>query len=74
MRGDIIRVREASEQGHVSKGMIYVWLNQDSPPFESWVVRRKGFERGIRYIRKSSFLQFIESQLHEEEPAKEATA
>jgi hypothetical protein len=57
-----LRPKQAAEMAAVSVGTIYVWLNEDPPPFKTWVVKRRGFERGIRYIDRISFEKFLKSQ------------
>jgi predicted site-specific integrase-resolvase len=62
---DRLRIREAAEQAHTSRATIYRWIEQGF--FKSWVVKRRGFERGIHYIDKASFEAFLNSQKQEEE-------
>jgi hypothetical protein len=40
--------------------MIYRWMHEGR--FGHWTVKRRGFERGVRYIDKQSFLAWLESQ------------
>lgn len=47
----------------VSVGTIYAWLHEGR--FGTWVVKRRGFERGCRYIDKASFENFLKSQREE---------
>ena len=52
-------VKEAAQKAKASAGMIYNWLAEER--FKSWVVKRRGFERGIRYIDRASFEEFLKS-------------
>jgi len=54
-----LRVKEAAQKAKASAGMIYNWLAEER--FKSWVVKRRGFERGIRYIDRASFEEFLKS-------------
>ena len=60
---DRLRVREAAEIAHCSIGMVYVGIKEGW--FKSWSVKRKGFERGTRYIDAKSFRQWLKSQREE---------
>ena len=60
---DRLRPKEAAQMARVSVGMIYRWLHEGR--FGSWTVKRRGFERGVRYIDKSSFESFLKSQREE---------
>lgn len=57
---DRLRVKEAAALARVSVGMIYRWISEGR--FKSWTVTRRGYERGIRYIDKTSFDEFLHSQ------------
>jgi excisionase family DNA binding protein len=63
---DRLRPKEAAQIARVSVGMIYRWLHEGR--FKSWTVTRRGFERGVRYIDRSTFENFLKSQ-REEIPA-----
>ena len=63
---DRLRVKQAAQEGKCSNGMVYVWIHENR--FKSWVVKRRGYERGIRYIDAKSFRAWLASQ-REELPA-----
>ena len=63
---DRLRVKQAAQEAKCSGGMIYVWIGENR--FKSWTVKRRGFERGIRYIDAKSFRDWLKSQ-REEIPA-----
>ena len=63
---DRLRPKEAAQIARVSVGMIYRWLHEGR--FKSWTVVRRGYERGVRYIDRTSFENFLKSQ-REEIPA-----
>jgi Helix-turn-helix domain len=63
---DRLRPKEAAQIARVSVGMIYRWLHEER--FKSWTVVRRGFERGVRYIDRATFEDFLKSQ-REEIPA-----
>ena len=60
------RPKQAAQKAQVSVGTIYVWGHEGR--FKWWTVKRRGFERGIRYIDRASFENFLKSQ-REEIPA-----
>ena len=60
---DRLRSKQAAQRARVSVGTIYAWMKEKR--FESWVVKRRGFERGIRYIDRESFENFLQSQRSE---------
>jgi transposase len=57
---DRLRTKEAASIARVSVGMIYRWMGEGR--FKTWVVTRRGFTRGVRYIDKASFEHFLQSQ------------
>jgi hypothetical protein len=57
---DRIRVKQAAALAGVSPGTIYVWMAEGR--FKTWTVRRRGFARGIRFIDKVTFDDFLKSQ------------
>jgi hypothetical protein len=57
---DRIRVKQAAALAGVSVGTIYVWMAEGR--FKTWTVRRRGFTRGIRFIDKVTFDDFLKSQ------------
>jgi hypothetical protein len=59
---DRLRAKQAAKMADASVGTIYAWMKEEPRPFETWVVKRRGFERGIRYIDKASFERFLKSQ------------
>jgi hypothetical protein len=63
---DRLRVKQAAEEAGFSPGMVYVGIKEGW--FKSWVVKRRGYERGIRYIDAKSFRDWLKSQ-REETPA-----
>jgi len=56
---DRIRPKEAARIGEVSVGTIYAWMHLKC--FDNWDVRRRGRERGVRYISRKSFMEFLQS-------------
>jgi hypothetical protein len=52
-----IRPKEAAQVARCSVGTIYLWIHAGH--FRTWVVRRRGKERGIRYIDWESFKRFL---------------
>jgi hypothetical protein len=60
---DRLRVKQAAVEAACSPGMIYVGIKEGC--FKSWVVRRRGYERGIRYIDAKSFREWLNSQREE---------
>jgi excisionase family DNA binding protein len=60
---DRLRVREAATVARVSPGTIYVWIHENR--FRSWIVTRRGFQRGLRFIDRASFEEFLRSQRDE---------
>jgi hypothetical protein len=60
---DRLRVKSAAQEAKTSPGTIYNWIKENR--FESWVVKRRGYERGIRYIDRESFENFLRSQREE---------
>jgi excisionase family DNA binding protein len=60
---DRLRVREAAAIARVSTGTIYVWIHENR--FRTWVVTRRGFQRGLRFIDRASFEEFLRSQRDE---------
>ena len=54
-----LKVKECARKAKASAGTIYNWLKEDR--FKSWVVKRRGFERGLRYIDRASFEEFLKS-------------
>jgi hypothetical protein len=61
--GDRLRPKEAARIGRTSVATIYVWGKEGK--FRWWTVKRRGLERGIRYIDATSFFAFLESQKEE---------
>jgi hypothetical protein len=57
---DRLRVKQAAQEAKCSGGMIYVWMSENR--FKSWTVKRRGFERGIRYIDAKSFRTWLKLQ------------
>jgi hypothetical protein len=57
---DRLRVREAAAIAKVSPGLIYSWLA--SGYFKTWVVTRRSYTRGVRFIDRASFEKFLQSQ------------
>jgi hypothetical protein len=57
---DRLRTKEAAVIARVSVGLIYRWLNEGR--FKSWTVTRRGFTRGVRFIERRSFEEFLSSQ------------
>jgi excisionase family DNA binding protein len=57
---DRLRVKEAAVLAHVSLGTIYVWIHENR--FRTWIVTRRGFQRGLRFIDRASFEDFLRSQ------------
>jgi hypothetical protein len=65
---DRLRTKEAAAIARVSVGMIYKWMAEDR--FKTWIVTRRGFTRGVRYIDKTTFEHFLRShQTTREEPS-----
>jgi Helix-turn-helix domain len=60
---DRLRVKEAAQLARVSVGMLYRWMTEDR--FKSWVVTRRGYTRGVRFIDRASFEEFLRSQRKE---------
>lgn len=56
-----LRINEAARIADVSRGTIYNWI--EDRKFKSWVVSRRGLERGIHYIDRKGFLEFVKSEL-----------
>jgi hypothetical protein len=56
---DRIRPKEAARLAHCSTGTIHLWINENR--FQTWNVRLRGKERGIRYIDRESFEKFLNS-------------
>jgi predicted mannosyl-3-phosphoglycerate phosphatase (HAD superfamily) len=65
---DIIRPKEAAALSHCSVGTIYVWMGEKR--FKHWEVKQRGRERGLRYIDRSSFMEFLAKQREEALAAK----
>jgi transposase len=61
---DRLRTKEAAAIARVSVGMIYRWMGEGR--FKTWVVTRRGFTRGVRYVDKPSFEEFLKSQRDEQ--------
>jgi hypothetical protein len=57
---DRLRVKEAARLAQVSPGTIYVWIHESR--FRTWIVTRRGFQRGLRFIDRASFEEFLRSQ------------
>jgi excisionase family DNA binding protein len=57
---DRLRVKEAARLAQVSPGTIYTWIHENR--FRTWIVTRRGFQRGLRFIDRASFEQFLQSQ------------
>ena len=65
---DRLRAKEAAAIARVSAGMIYKWMAEGR--FKTWMVTRRGFTRGVRYIDKTTFEHFLRShQTTREEPS-----
>jgi hypothetical protein len=47
----------------VSVGTIYAWGHEGR--FKWWMVTRRGYERGCRYIDRQSFENFLKAQKEE---------
>jgi hypothetical protein len=73
---DRLRVKEAKELARVSTAQIYLWLHEGR--FGTWVVKRRGYERGVRFIDRPSFEAFLQSQrqnmAYGMKPVEEVTA
>ena len=60
---DRLRVKQAALLAGVSPGTIYVWIHENR--FRSWIVTRRGFQRGLRFIDRATFEEFLRSQRDE---------
>jgi hypothetical protein len=60
---DRYRPREAAQLARSSIGFIYIGIKEGW--FKSWTVRRRGFERGARFIDGPSFRAWLASQKEE---------
>jgi hypothetical protein len=57
---DRLRPKEAARMAGVSVGTIYNRMDEDL--FKNWQMKRRGFERGIRFIDRASFEKFLAEQ------------
>jgi len=57
---DRLRPKHAANIAAVSIGLIYRWMSEGK--LRSWVVTRRGYARGVRFIDPASFEEFLQSQ------------
>jgi hypothetical protein len=60
---DRLRMKQATQMAEVSKPTVYQWIRDGC--FKSWTVKGRGRLRGIRFIDRKSFEEFLAGQREE---------